>query len=372
MDKKSLCLAGLVILGFAAWLWQMQTNQRAEQHRAVTVYSRSNKSLSLFREWKETTPGQSVSINRKAFLFPQALAEFDAIMIASPRMHIQSKEAKNLADYVANGGRLVLSAHDRKTYENLSSVLYKLGIDAAIQDHEEFTNKQISAVTPPGKHPLFDPQRQYGFYSLIQFDCACESEASACAPQELDCFVHHKDFDRGQILLLLGLPLPANAMVERLDNIDFTLALGRWAPHLLIDEYHHFFTDKTFKDLVARLDFTLPLGGMIVGLVLFFLFGHSRFHERPFKPVRARAYHELNENIVRKYLQDPSLALEAVDQQRQFLQRLFPEQTEAVDHLYQNGRQTVSRNPKALPQVLRDFVHFHREQLKSRGRRENG
>lgn len=118
------------------------------------------------------------------------------------------------------------------------------------------------------------------------------------------------------------------------------------------------------------MDFTLPLGGMIIGLVLFFLFGHSRFHERQLKPVRARAYHELNENIVRKYLQDPSLAAEAVDQQQQFLQRLFPQQIEAVNDLHQTSRQTVSRNPKALPQVLHDFAHFHREQLRSRGRRE--
>ncbi len=372
MDKKSLYLAGLIILGFAAWIWQMQTNNRAEQHRAVTVFSRSNRSLSLFREWKESAPGQSVAINRKAFLFPQELTAFDAIMIASPRMHIQSKEAKNLADYVAEGGRLVLSAHDRRTYKNLSSVLDMLDIDRAIEDHKAFTNKQITAATLSDEHALFIPQRQYGFYSLIQFDCACELETSACEPRNLACFVHDKDVGKGQVVLLLGLPLPANSMVEHLANIDFTLALGRWAPHLLIDEYHHFFTDKTAQDLLARLDFTLPLGGMIVGLILFFLFGHSRFHERPFKPVRARAYHELNENIVRKYLQDPSLALEAVDQQRQFLQRLFPEQIEAVNDLHQYGRQTVSRNPKALPQVLRDFVHFHREQLRSRGRRENG
>ncbi len=216
-----------------------------------------------------------------------------------------------------------------------------------------------------GERVLFEPQQQYGFYSLIQFDRACE-------PHPLDCFAQHTKIGQGDVLLLLGLPLAANAMVEHLNNIDFTLALGHWAPRLLIDEYHHFFTHKTFRDLTARMDFTLPLGGMIVGLILFFLFGHSNFHERALRPVHARAYHELNENIVRKYLQDPSLANDAVDQQRQFLQRLFPEQSEAVNDLYQRGRQSVSRNPRALPQVLEDFVHFHREQLRSRGRRENG
>ena len=362
MHKKSLGLAGLLIVGFAVLMWMQQFTQNVEQRRAVTVYSRNSQSLSLLREWKDIAPGQAVAINKKAFLFPQDLQAFDGVMIASPRMSLQEKEAKTLANYVIQGGRLVLSAHDRGTHSHFHRLFKALEIQWGIRDIENFQNRQITTVAASDGDALFEPQQLYGFYSLIQFD-------RACAPPALDCFARRAEVGRGEVLLLLGLPLAANAMVHYAGNIDFTLALGRWAPRLLIDEYHHFYTDKTLADVFARLDFTLPLGGMIAGLLLFFCFGHSTFHERALRPVSARSYHELNVNIVRKFLREPNLARDAVAQQRQFLQRLFPEQREALDDLHQRGGQSVSRNPRALPQVLDDFACFHREHLKRRGRK---
>ena len=363
MNKKSLGLAGLLIVGFAVLLWMQLFTQSANRGRAVTVYSRSSQSLSLLREWKDIAPDQDVAINKKAFLFPQDLQAFDGVMIASPRMPLQEKEAKTLADYVAQGGRLVLSAHDGGTHRHFHHLFEALDIQWAIRELEGFQNRQMTTVTVTDGDGLFEPQQRYGFYSLIQFN-------RDCATPVLDCFARRAEIGQGEVLLLLGLPLAANAMVDYGGNIDFTLALGHWAPRLLIDEYHHFFTDKTFADVFARLDFTLPLGGMIAGLVLFFCFGHSTFHERTLRPVSARSYHELNENIVRKFLRDPNLARDAVAQQRQFLQRLFPEQREALNELHQRGEQSLNRNPRALPQILDDFARFHREQLKRRGRRD--
>ena len=364
MRKQPLILAGLAVLVFAALIWLGQARNQADQLQAVTVYSRHNKSLSLFREWKEAVRGQSVSIHRKAFLFPDDLTAFDGIMIASPRRPIAAKEARVLTAYVRRGGRLLLSAHDTDTHEHFQLLLDQLEIKDAVTPHLGFKPKQVAAVTPATGTALFEAGKSYGFYSLIQF------ADSACEPYSLDCFVRSIEVEQGNVLLILGLPLPANAMVSHLSNIDFTLAAGRWAPHLLIDEYHHFFTEKTWQDLLARAEFTLPLVGMIAGLVLFFLFGHSQFHERSVSGTLSRTYHELNENIVHKFLRDSAMAGEALEQQRQFLLRQFPQQANAVNELAQRARQQLRRNPRALARGLGEFVRFHQEQLRSRGRRE--
>ncbi|MDH3603264.1 MAG: hypothetical protein OEU26_26925, partial [Candidatus Tectomicrobia bacterium] len=252
MPKKPLILAVLAVAAFAVLIWLELARNQDDQLQAVTVYSRHNKSLSLFREWKEAVHGQSVSIHRKAFLFPDKLSAFDGMMIASPRRPVAAKEARVLAAYVRRGGRLLLSAHDSTTYEHFQLLLDHLEINGAVTPHLSFKPKQVAAVTPETGTDLFEAGKPYGFYSLIQF------ADSACEPHSLDCFVRRIEVEQGNVLLILGLPLPANAMVSHLSNVDFTLAVGRWAPHLLIDEYHHFFTEKTWQDLLVRAEFTVP------------------------------------------------------------------------------------------------------------------
>jgi hypothetical protein len=355
----------LLSVAFAALLWLSHASYQAEQLRAVTVYSRNSTSLSLFRDWKEVAHGQAVAINQEAFLFPERLSGFDGVMIASPRRLITAKEARVLATYVRQGGRLLVSAHDQGTYANLHDLLQALDIRDAVAEYPGFKNKQIIAVSPPDRTEVFDPGKQYGFYSLIRF------ATPHCQEQALECFARERTIERGKVLLTLGLPLPGNAMLSQAHNLDFTVALGHWAPRLLIDEYHHFFTQQTWTDLLLRADVAVPLGGMIAGLVLFFLFGHSRVHERVLHAPLSRPYHALNENIVRKFLLDPALAGEALDMQRQFLLRLFPEHGEAVNTLCQHAQQRVSRRPGALARALGDVTRLHRELLIRRGRRRN-
>ncbi len=366
MDKKALLLAGLVTAGFVILIWLSQTQNRTARLQTVTVYSRSNKSLSLFREWKNAAAGQSAVVNHKALLFIDELAEFDGIMIASPRLRISAKEATILAEYMMQGGRLMLSAHDRGTYANLGALLEQIRFKETIRDTPNFTNREIMPAATNERTTLFAPSQRYGFYSLIQFD------GPHCRSQALSCFAREIPFGQGHMIITLGLPLPGNAMISHLNNLEFTLAFGQWTPRLLIDEYHHFFTQKTWGDLISRVDFALPLGGMLAGLILLFLFGHSSFYTRlPLLPP-SRAHHDLNENIVNKFLQDPAMANEAVEKQHQFLLRLFPEHADRVNDLHRQASQRVSRRSRNLSQALQEAAQFHREQLKNRGRKGKG
>lgn len=257
MPKKSLFLAGMLLVACAACLWLSHTSDQAEQLRAVTVYSRNNASLSLFREWKEMARGQAVAINKEAFLLPEKLAGFDGVMIASPQRSITDKEARVLATYVQRGGRLLLSAHDKGTYANLHGVLQALDIQNTVEESPDFKNKQILAVSSPNRTEVFAPGKPYGFYSLIRF------AMRRCQANTLECFAQERTIEQGKVLLTLGLPLPGNAMLSHLHNLDFTVALGQWAPRLLIDEYHHFFTQQTWQDLLLRADVAVPLGGWL-------------------------------------------------------------------------------------------------------------
>jgi hypothetical protein len=365
MPKKSLLLAVLLLLVCLAYMWLSHVSSQADKLRAVTVYSRSNTSLSLFREWKEAAAGHTVAINTKAFLFPEELSAYDGIMIASARLPFSVKEAEILAAYVRQGGRLMVSAHDQSTYRSLSHVFTALNIPDTVQDDPTFTNKQITAVVTDHATEIFDPGKAYGFYSVIRFS------PDLCQGHALACFAREVDIGQGKVLLTLGLPLPSNAMLGRLHNMEFTVALGHWAPRLLIDEYHHFFTQKTWKDLWTRADFVVPLAGMLAGLVLCFLFGHSPFHERPLSVPLSRSYHEININIVRGLLRDPTMADDALEIQRQFLLRLFPEHEQTVEHLHQQARQHISRYAGGLARAFGQFIRFHQEQLHKRGRKAN-
>ncbi len=224
MDKKTLCLAGLVTVAFGLFIWLSQVQHRAEQLQSVNVYSRNNKSLSLLREWKQTALGQSVVVNNKAFLFGDELGEFDGILIASPRLQISTKEAKVLTEYMRQGGRLLVSAHDQTTYANLGALWKQVGFDHAIQDMPNFANREVVPATTDEQASLFEPGQSYGFYSLIQFaGLRCQSNSLACFAQEIEV-------EQGNMVVTLGLPLPGNAMISHHHNIDFTLAFGQWAP----------------------------------------------------------------------------------------------------------------------------------------------
>jgi len=366
MPKKSQLLAVVLVLAFLAYVWLSHISMQADKLRAVTVYSRSNTSLSLFREWKEAATGHTVAINTKAFLFPEELSAFDGIMIASPRLPFSAKEAEILAAYVRQGGRLLISAHDLSTYHSLSRLFTALNIQDTVQDNPTFSNKQITEVVPDNATEMFEAGKAYGFYSLIRFT------PDLCQAQTFACFAREVDIEQGKVLLTLGLPLPSNAMIGHLHNMDFTLAWGHWAPRLLIDEYHHFFTQKTWKDLWARADFAIPLAGMLAGLVLCFLFAHTPFHERPLAIPSSRSYHEININIVRGFLRDSTMASDALETQRQFLLRLFPEHKQTIENLSQHARQQLSRHTGGLARAFGQFIRFHQEQLRKRGRKANG
>lgn len=348
MDKKSLPLAALLIVAFVILLWLVSMPHQTERQQRVTVFSRGNASLSAFRDWKDVAPGQSATINQSAFLFSEALfnAQVDGIMMASPRDTITQKEARVLSDYVRRGGRLILSAHDRATYAHFRFLWRALEINETVEDNSDFKNQHVIAVSPKYPSELFRPGRQYGFYSLIRF------AGKPCAPNGLACFAREIPFGQGHVLLTLGLPLPGNAMMAQVDNADFTLALGKWAPRLMIDEYHHFYTQNTRGDLLARADVALPLGGMIVGLVLFFIFGHAPFHQRQLPTEISRTYHELNENVVRGFLQQRTNAGDAIDMQQRFLLRLFPDQQATIHDLHQRARRQIDRHPRDRKSVV--------------------
>ena len=82
--------------------------------------------------------------------------------------------------------------------------------------------------------------------------------------------------------------------------------MREWTQTIAFDEYHHFFSDRSLVDLFANPSFSVPLLGMSLLLILFFMFAHTRFHERHRESLQipARSVHEWNEGVVSSSLTD--------------------------------------------------------------------
>lgn len=313
-------LAGILIL-IVFIFYEVTQYYVGEQAKLASVsgLGRSVMGVSIFYEWSNTLEPDSGNFLRHAFLKPHDLGKSKTIAILSPSAVVTDREARLVDEYVRKGGKLLISFHDDASFQSLYYLLKRFGIEISVAETERFTNGSPIVVTPVDDYLFFRKGEQYAFYSLKLLN------TPQCSANSMACYVLEKAVGKGSVLLLAGLPFFSNGLIGKSDNADASLRLRDWAGGISFDEYHHFFSDRSFWDLIVNPAFSVPLFGMALLLILFFLFAHTRFHERHRERselMPAQSVHEWNEGIVSSSLTNFSRA-EALDLHYEYIERIF-------------------------------------------------
>lgn len=359
--KKTIFLALGLIAFTLLFLWADWYEGTADRRRTSSVYNHSPLGVHIFYDLARKIRPESVAPYRKIFR-KETLDPSMAVLILSPKKKIKGWEAKILQEFVQGGGRLILSFEDESAWENLQGLVALLEGPSSLRKDEGFKNFQTAALNPAAATPFFRPEETYTFYSRYWID------RPECQKGNFECFVFEKGVGEGSFLLTAGLPLVANSMIGLADNRRFAFRLIDSSAKLILDEYHHYFSDHTFGQMLKKPGFAIPFFSMIACVILFFLFGHSSFHEltrfekrKAFVP----GYHSLGEKILLDVLDLRPVYPGALSLHQSFLEKIFPY---AKMEIQNAQRQVFPENKDAFLRQAFHWVKIHQNLLeKKRG-----
>jgi len=327
--RRILTVAFLLLCG-AGYVASQETIQGNQRKASVSAYNRRSGGVSIFSEFKSRLGKGSVTIRKSPFLYDEDLSGVDALFILSPTNEISVREASIIADYIDAGGTLVLGIHDLTGMVRSRNLLEVLKGGATIVEDPHFRNGQSVLLTPKQDLFVFKGGETYELYSSVLLD------RTDCRGGGFECYAHEFTHGKGRVVMLAGLPFFGNVLVSRQANKQAALRLAERYGTVQIDEYHHFFTDRTFWSLLAKPSFSVPILGSILGALLLLAFGHSEFHERSSEGPRdekpPRTLHGLGESIVFRVFEKPSAYPAILGRHREFLERLFPGRKKELEH----------------------------------------
>ncbi len=318
---------GIVALALL-FIWGTVQNARNDRLASVTSFSPGSSGTEIFTELLRRTSPDDFAVQKTAYLDKEAVEEFSTVLLFGPTATVTEREASILAEFVKSGGTLLLSFHNEATETNAKHVLKALGIDLATKEAAHFVDRQGVTVRPAKTSALFRESEGYVFYSSRVFDRA------GCTGNEFECFVHEQSVGEGTVTIFAGFPPLINPLIGKGSNPSLAAALLTGQTPILIDEYHHFFTEKSLGDLFLLPSFSVPIFGMVLTAILFFLFGApSAQLSTPDKTVRrsGRSYHQMNELILSGLLRQDETLEASVARLKSYLLRTFPNQRERIE-----------------------------------------
>ncbi len=357
---RLIAIVSLILLAAWAGIAEHRVTQ-AKRLGLSTAYSAGPQGFSILYRLMNLAQDESAALQRVAVFTEDQLADRHALLILGPALPLSARETSILVGYVHKGGNIVLSFTEEKEVRMVEKLLSTADFALKIKTYPNFENGSVTRIKPADSRWIFEADRPYDFYSNVVFD---QSACSVGAPT-LDCFLKQKQLGKGRIIALLGFPPFSNALIRRADNAAATLALVREYPRIALDEYRHFFTDKTLADLLMQPAFTLPIAGMIVGVILFFLFGHTDFGFSTAAATRARtkrsesgSMHETNSLILQGFITRYGGASQGIGSQVQFMQKLFPDAAKRIGQMAGNndGRDGELASASRLIQLHRDLL----------------
>jgi hypothetical protein len=352
MNRRSKLSVAVILVLTAFYFASEYFISQNQRMGGVTAFSQGAAGTGIFYSYLEKSD-RAPELRQSALLTEQDLKGKGGLAVFSPSSPLSAHEANLIAKFVAEGGKLLVSAHHEASLAALSRLLSEVHASVSFKKRSNFKNGEVTAASPSETFSLFGAHESYSFYSAFQI--------TGCL-DPFDCFVKRTRYKKGEIIFIAGLPLVSNALIHLSDNRKFGFRVARWAAPLLIDEYHHFFSDKTLWDLVKEPAFGLTLAGVLVAVLLFFVFGHTEFHESSLLPaVRASGltYHQVNEGIVLEKLRTPEAFRAALQQQEIFLLRCFPERRRDLISQLETER---LRRPQTLS--LKQFLNSAQALLK--------
>jgi hypothetical protein len=349
----------LLILGGAAYFTAGRAVENKEKRASVSVYNRRAGGVSVYADFMNKVAKGSARLRKSPFLYVEDFEGSSAVVILSPTNEITAREGSVVADYVEAGGTLILGLHDPLSAQRARHLLENLKGGANIVEDTHFRNGQSVLLTPKADTFVFKAEETYELYSSVLLD------RNECRGGNFDCYVKEFSHGKGKVVLLAGLPFFGNVLIGRYSNKQAALRMAAALPSVQIDEYHHFFTDQTIWNLMAKPAFSIPIIGSILGALLLLAFGHTEFHERSQdggqveKP--PRTLHGLSESIVFRVFEKGSAYPAILRKHREFLARLFPGHRK---DLAARERPAHAPDQKQFLLEARRLLMFHKKWMK--------
>lgn len=361
----------LGFLVFSLLLFLISSGQsRSESEKSAIITSDAPAGLSLFYELKNHLKPQSASVTRRPFLDPRSLEKIDTLMILAPRRPVTEHEADVIAKAVDHGLYLIISAPSRDSFRFVSSVLLATRTPLpSLSEDEKFINAQPISVKGSETQTVFSEQETYSFYSAFKLnagDTFCELEKRYCYWREFT-------YGSGKIAVIAGLAPFSNGLIRLENNSTLASRLALLSGHILFDEYHQLFSEKTWFDFFTDPAFAGPLLGLIIGTLLFFTLAYHPFYELNRSAPKAgsrRSYHQFNQQIVLYAMQKPGSLISAVFAHAESMLRLFPREKAAIEETLLPLRETQGRPTDETLRAIADrLLKLHQTILREKGRK---
>lgn len=340
----------LIIICLALVLASVSSNN-AERYRSSTSFARTPVGLSSFVALAKVVAPDRIVQRRAALLANDDLKDAGIFMTFSPKSAFSEREASIVRAFAEGGGRVVIGIQSPEILPNVTHLLSALDVKITPSEVTDFRNKVTTPVEPQSEGTLFPPKRIYEFYS--RYFVTGDTPGS---------FYFEKPISKGAVTIIMGLPPISNALLGRAENWLIAHGLLAQKESVVLDEYHHLFSDKTVGDLVREPSFAFPIFGMVVVGIFFFLFGRLSKRdawERKPEGVPARSFHHFGASLFEGLLKESKLQGRAVDEHERFLKALFPQDAHTIT-------QPQSVNGAWLERGAR-LVQVHKGLLRERG-----
>lgn len=359
-----LTAAFFIVAFFLLYLAAQKQAEDKERLAAPSVFNEDASGISVFKELAGRLKPGALTVSEDAILENGALNGQNTVMLFSPSAEISKREAKLLYDFAEGGKTLIVSFQDEYVWnESLKELTDLLKPPMTLDKIPGFKNGKAVTIQAPVDVGPYRKGETYSFYSSQKF------KDDTCKQNEFFCYVKAVTVGTGQVLLIAGFPPVSNGLIERFDNGNVAFRLLDDVPHLYIDEYHHFFSSKTLSDLLTYPPFIVPVAGLVFGLLMYFIFAHTKFYERTLKggeKVQVKSYHALSGSILDNMMTAPGLLHEVFAKQVEFLDNLFPERKEELRGVI---NQMNSKGIVEPHKRISELTRFHKSVLRQKGKR---
>lgn len=317
-----------IVLLLAGYYYYYQVRLSTPQEsKSLSSYSQGPLATFLASQYlKQSHDGFSI---RKS---PLNLLEYNGkkeiILIMSPTRPLSALESSKLEAYVKAGGWVYASFHNRLIYQNLSSLIDKIGDFKGIRDWVYYKEGIARSLKINQETLLLKAGERINFYSPIHIDNGGNNAES---------LYQEYSMGEGGIIFQSGIPIFSNALLPLDDNRLFLERLKERFESIIVDEYHHYY-QKTVGDLLLTPSFIFPIAFLLIVLVISLAnVNLEQYLPQVENPVIAKQWPDYIKQMIAAQMKSKLSQAESNKLQSQVISRLFPETKERIERLKENS-----------------------------------
>ena len=308
MSLRTVKITAVLILAVA--LIALQWFQfDASRHHSSTSFSDGPLGTSIFLNLVREFAPAKLRLLRRAIFSPDELGGSGSLLIiSSPLGDLSEREVGIVREFVEAGGQLWLSCHEEACRESVSRMAGQFGASFATEINQAYQAGvperlvfEQSEVFQPGDYAFYGARSFYGNNNYK--------------------FVRRISVGQGAVFLISSVVPLANGLIGQGDNWRLAQRIIRQSHTIVIDEYHHFFSERGVGDLLMTPWVSLPMLGLLLAALAFFLFGESPLNEKSEQSLRAPSFHRFNQDALRGLLSNKQVYQDALARQQRVVRR---------------------------------------------------